>query len=200
MLMLKVGITGGIGSGKSVVCRVFATLGIPVFDADAAARHLMANDPALKQAVINLLGPASYESGLPNRPYISSLVFNDPDLLRRLNGLVHPATIQYANDWMAGQTTSYSIKEAAIFFESGSHKEMDIMVGVFAPVELRIYRAGSRSNISRQKVLDIMASQMDEDAKMKLCNHVIINDDHTALIPQVLQLHQLFLSLAIAAK
>lgn len=194
--MLKVGITGGIGSGKSIVCQVFKTLGIPVFSADAAAQHVMANDAALVQSIQLLLGIESYKDGKPNRPHIASLVFQKPELLQQLNGLVHPATIAYGKQWMATQTTSYVIKEAAIFFESGSYKDMDVMIGVYAPKEIRQQRAMQRDGATPEKIAQRMANQMDEEEKMKRCDHVITNDDATAIIPQVLTLHKLLLEKA----
>lgn len=191
--MLKVGITGGIGSGKSVVCRVFATLGIPIFNADDAARHLMEHDTILRQSIINSLGEDTYIAGKPDRERIATIVFNNPSLLQKLNALVHPATIRYANEWIQQQTSPYAIKEAAIFFESGSYTEMDVIIGVYAPQELRIARAMKRSNLTREKVSAIMARQLNEDEKMKRCNHIIVNDDTKALLPQVLHLHKLLL-------
>lgn len=188
--MLKVGITGGIGSGKSVICRVFATLGIPVFNADDAARHLMESDSDLQQAIMAALGPDTYVNGSPRRERIAAIVYADKAKLAQLNALVHPATIRYAAEWMARQSAPYIIKEAAIFFESGSHREMDVMVGVFAPESLRISRVISRNNFSEQKVRSIMAQQMDEEEKMRLCHHVITNDDRRAILPQVLHLHK----------
>src|SRR5690349_14992032 len=127
--MLKVGITGGIGSGKTTVCRIFLLLGVPVFYADEAARWLMDHDAALIDSIKALLGPEVYAGGQLNRVAVSALVFNDPERLQRLNALVHPAAIRYAAQWMAAQQAPYAIKEAAIFFESGSHKDMDIMIG-----------------------------------------------------------------------
>lgn len=191
--MLKVGVTGGIGSGKSVVCQVFKTLGIPVFNADDAARHLMENDTTLVQQIQWLLGDDVYNDGKLDREKVSAIIFEQPDKLQKLNEIVHPATISYATAWMNGQHAAYVIKEAAIFFESGSFKEIDVMIGVYAPTELRIQRAIGRSGISREKVLSIMARQMDEDEKMKRCDHVIINDDVTPVLPQVLKLHILLL-------
>lgn len=191
--MLKVGITGGIGSGKSVVCRVFATLGIPIFNADDAARHLMENDTILMQSIINSLGEDTYIAGKPDRERIATIVFNNPSLLQKLNALVHPATIHYANEWIQQQTSPYVIKEAAIFFESGSYTEMDVIIGVYAPQELRIARAMKRSNLTRENVSAIMARQLNEEEKMKRCNHIIVNDDTKALLPQVLHLHKLLL-------
>ena len=194
--MLRVGVTGGIGSGKSVVCRVFHTLGIPVFNADDTARYLMENDTKLVQQISGLLGADVYSDGKLDRTKVSSIIYHEPEKLAGINALVHPATISYANDWFARQTSPYVIKEAAIFFESGSYKEMDVMIGVFAPAELRIARAITRSAITREKVLSIMAQQMNEEEKMSRCDHVITNDDITAVLPQVLKLHELLLTAA----
>ena len=194
--MLRVGVTGGIGSGKSVVCRVFHTLGIPIFNADDTARYLMENDAALVQQIKAVLGADVYSHCKLDRAKVSEIIFREPTKLQQLNALVHPATISYANDWFSRQTAPYVIKEAAIFFESGSYKEMDIMIGVFAPRELRIERAMKRSNMTREKVLSVMAQQMNEDEKMKRCDHVITNDDVHAILPQVLKLHDLLLASA----
>ena len=188
--MLKVGITGGIGSGKSFVCQVFNALGIPVFNADDTARYLMENDAALIQGIRNLLGDDVYVAGKLDRAKVSAIIFQSPEKLQELNALVHPATISYAKEWFEKQQAPYVIKEAAIFFESGSYTDMDVMIGVHAPLELRIQRAMKRNNLSREKVLSIIAQQMDEDEKMKRCDHVIVNDDVTAVLPQVLELHE----------
>ncbi len=176
-----------------MVCRAFATLGIPVFNADDAARYLMEHNAALVAAIRQLLGDEVYAGNKLDRQKVASIVFNDPTRLQQLNALVHPATIQYAQDWLAAQVTPYTIKEAAIFFESGSYREMDVMVGVYAPAALRIARAMKRSQLTEEKVKGIMTQQMDEEEKMKRCNHIIINDDVQAIVPQVLRLHRLFL-------
>ncbi|MCD6010892.1 MAG: dephospho-CoA kinase [Flavipsychrobacter sp.] len=192
--MLKVGVTGGIGSGKSVVCQVFQTLGIPVFNADETARYLMENDTTLVQRIQLLLGDDVYKDGKLDKSRVSTIIYEQPGMLEKLNEIVHPATISYANAWMEKQISPYVVKEAAIFFESGSNKDIDVMIGVSAPKELRISRAMDRNQISREKVLSIMSRQMDEDEKMKRCDHVITNDDLTPLLPQVLKLHELLIS------
>ena len=188
--MLKVGVTGGIGSGKSTVCRVFHTLGIPVFDADQAAREVMEQDPQLIAAIKKLFDPDIYIQGKLDRQRVAQAVFTDNSLLQSLNKLVHPVTTAFARDWHNRQHTPYTIKEAAIFFESGTDAEMDIMIGVFAPVEIRIERAMLRSGLSRAEVGARIARQMDEGEKMSRCRFVIINDDSTAVLPQVLNIHQ----------
>jgi len=191
--MLKVGVTGGIGAGKSVVCRVFHTLGIPVFNADDTAKQLMETDPALVAAIQSLFGNNIYMDGRLDRKKLAAIVFEQPALLQQLNALVHPATIAYGNQWMAAQTSPYVIKEAAIFFESGSYKEMDVMIGVSAPENIRIGRAMQREGMTREKIMQRIASQMDDAEKMSRCDYVIINDGTTAIIPQVLQVHQALL-------
>lgn len=193
--MLKVGVTGGIGSGKTVVCRVFATLGIPVFSADDAAKYLMEHDEDLKRSIVQVLGPTAYKNGLPDRPAIADIIYRDKTKLQALNAVVHPATVQYGEDWMLRNAASpYVVKEAAIFFESGTSKGMDVMVGVYAPKETRIQRAMQRGKISREKIESIMAQQMNEEEKMRLCHYVITNNDTEAILPQVLELHALLLA------
>ncbi len=191
--MLKVGITGGIGSGKSTVCQVFETLGIPVFYADQAAKHLTNTEPSIIAAMKALFGDDVYVDGELNREKVAAAAFTNRSVLEQMNEIIHPATIAYGQKWLERQTTPYAIKEAAIFFESGSNKDMDVMIGVSAPLEVRINRTMVRDNISREKVLERIARQMDDDEKMKLCDHIIINDGITAIIPQVLKLHQLLL-------
>lgn len=192
--MLKVGITGGIGSGKSTVCQVFETLGIPAFYADSAANHLTSNDLVVVSKIKELLGEGVYANGTLDRKQVGELVFADRSLLEKMNAIIHPATIAYGKQWMEAQTTAYTIKEAAIFFESGSNKDMDVMIGVFAPQEIRVERIMKRNNISREQVLDRISKQMNEEEKMNLCDHVITNDGNTAIIPQVLQLHEVLVT------
>jgi dephospho-CoA kinase len=192
--MLKVGITGGIGSGKTVVCQVFNVLGIPVFNADAAARFLMENDHALIKDITALLGQDVYATGKLNRDKVSAIIFKEPEKLLQLNALVHPATIKYAQAWIENQSAPYVIKEAAIFFETGSNKDMDVMIGVSAPEKIRLSRAMSRGKLSLEQVEGIMAQQMNETEKMRRCDHVVVNDDVQAILPQVLLLHELLLA------
>ncbi|HRO41436.1 MAG TPA: dephospho-CoA kinase [Flavipsychrobacter sp.] len=187
--MLKVGITGGIGSGKTTVCQVFETLGIPVFYADLAGRFLMENDDFVKHEIGKLLGEDVYQNGILNREKVASLVFKTPTLLQDLNAIVHPAVIKYGQEWMEKQTTPYALKEAAIFFESGSYKEMDVMIGVYAPRKTRILRVMERDKVPQEKVLERMSYQMSEEEKMNRCDFVITNDDMQAVLPQVLKVH-----------
>ncbi len=194
--MLKIGITGGIGSGKSTVSRIFNVLGIPVFDADSEAKKLMESNVSIKEAIQNEFGADTYIDGKLNRALLANLVFTDTYKLDKLNALVHPITIAYAETWMEQQTSAYVVKEAALFFESGSAANLDYMIGVYAPQHIRINRAMKRDQISREQVLERINRQVDEEMKMRLCDYVIQNDEQQLLIPQVLQLHNKFLELA----
>src|SRR6266511_879887 len=136
-MALRIGLTGGIGSGKSTVAKIFETLGIPVFYADAAARRVMNEDEELKKKIKETFGDVAYSNGILNRKYIADIVFNDPFKLEQLNALVHPATIAMAEKWMQQQTTSYTIKEAALFFEAGTTEGLDYIICVYAPEDLR---------------------------------------------------------------
>jgi len=192
--MLKIGITGGIGSGKTVVAKVFETLGIPVYYSDDAAKRLMNEDETLKEEIRSQFGEESYIDGKLNRSYIASIAFSNPDKLALLNSIVHPVTIADAHQWMLQQTTPYAIKEAALTFESGSDKELDKIIGVYAPAPLRILRAMQRDHSDREAVLARMKRQMNEEEKMRLCDYVITNDEQSMILPQILELHQKFLA------
>lgn len=194
--MLKIGLTGGIGSGKSTVAAVFEVLGIPVYDSDKASKRLMTENEELKSFIVNHFGDEAYSDGILNRKFLASQVFNDNEKLALLNSLVHPFTIKDAGEWIEIQTAPYIIKEAALIFESGSNKYLDYVIGVEAPEALRIQRAMDRDNISAQQVEDRISKQMDETEKMRLCDFVIVNDEQQMVIPQVLALHENFLKMA----
>jgi dephospho-CoA kinase len=194
--MLKIGLTGGIGSGKSAVAGIFNVLGIPVFDADTNAKLVMETDASLSAAIKELFGEESYLEGKLNRQYIANLVFSDAFKLDQLNALVHPATISAANNWMHQQTTPYVIKEAALLFEAGSAAHLDFIIGVYAPQHIRIKRVMDRDNVTREQVLARMNRQINEEIKMKLCDFVLVNDEQQLLIPQVLRLHEKFIAKA----
>ncbi|MGJ7033743.1 dephospho-CoA kinase [Niabella hirudinis] len=187
--MLKVGITGGIGSGKTLVASIFHTLGIPVYDADAAAKKLMNTSAEIREQLTGLFGPDTYKDGRLNRPLLASKVFGNPEQLQRLNAIVHPATIRDSQEWFAQQAGPYAIKEAAIFFESGSDKYMDYMIGVTAPEALRIRRTMDRSRITEAQVRERMQQQMDETEKMRRCHFVIDNSETVSVIAQVMNVH-----------
>lgn len=188
--MLKVGLTGGIGSGKTIVAGIFQVLGIPVFDADAAAKDIMERDASLIARIKSEFGEESYEENRLNRKYLAGKVFNDTYLLDKLNALVHPAAIQAGVDWASKQTAPYIIKEAALMFEAGSAFNLQYVIGVYAPKSLRIKRVMDRSSMTREEVIARMSRQVDDNIKMRLCDFVIVNDEQQMVLPQVLQLHE----------
>lgn len=194
--MLLVGLTGGIGSGKSVVASVFRVLGIPVFDADTAAKEVMESDHDLVHAIKAAFGADAYQEGRLNRKYLADIVFADPFRLEQLNALVHPAAIRAGAQWAAAQRSPYAIKEAALLFEAGSTAGLNYIIGVQAPVSLRIRRVMERSQHTREEVLARMNRQVDDTIKMRLCDHVIVNDEQQMLLPQVLQVHEQLLAKA----
>ena len=194
--MLKIGLTGGIGSGKSTVAAIFEVLGIPVYYADVASKRLMNENEELKSSIINHFGIEAYSEGILNRKFLAEQVFTDNEKIAVLNSLVHPVTIRDAGEWIETQAAPYIIKEAALIFESGSNKYLEYVIGVEAPEVLRIQRAMDRDNISAQQVEDRISRQMDETEKMRLCDFVIVNDEQQMVIPQVLALHEKFLKMA----
>ncbi len=191
--MLRIGLTGGIGTGKTTVANIFKVLGIPVFDADTVAKQLMENDLQLREQLIAQFGPTCFQEGKLNRAYLASIVFKDPYQLAVLNAMVHPLSLQAAEDWMKLQSAPYVIKEAALIFEAGAAAGLDLIIGVTAPTALRIQRVMHRDGISREAVLERMDKQIDESIKMRLCDFVIQNDNQHLLITQVLDLHNRFI-------
>jgi len=199
--MLRVGLTGGIGSGKSTVAAIFEVLGVPVSFADLEARRVMNEDPELRQQIIAHFGPEAYAGMTLNRSWLASRVFNHPDQLEILNALVHPATIREGERWMqsvAGRSP-YVIREAALLFETRAAGHLDFIIGVHAPAALRIQRTIQRDGLTREEVLQRMRNQIDEEIKMRLCDAVIQNDGLQALMPQVLALHERLLRQAATA-
>lgn len=188
--MLKIGLTGGIGSGKSTVARIFEILGVPVYYADDASKKLYHTDPILKAELVRHFGADIYQEGQLDRKKLSAIVFGDPAKLALLNSLVHPPTIRDATNWMASQNAPYIIKEAALLFESGSVAGLNYVIGVETPRALRIKRVMDRDGIDRDAVQARMARQIDESIKMRLCDFVLRNDEQALLLPQVLDLHQ----------
>lgn len=197
-MVIKVGITGGIGSGKSTVAKIFAVLGAPVYYADDASRKIMNADMDVMNAIIGHFGAASYNAQGLDRAYLASQVFNNPEKLQLLNSLVHPATIRDADSWLSQQHAPYVIKEAALLFESGSYASLDYVIGVSAPYKLRLQRTMTRDGASEEQILARMNRQINENIKMKLCDFVVYNDNEHLLIPQVLKLHNLFLSKSVS--
>ncbi len=194
--MLKIGLTGGMGSGKTTVSQIFLVLGIPVFYADDVAKKIMNADEYLKKNIIDLFGSDAYTENFLNRKYIAEIVFNDAFKLEQLNALVHPVTIKAAEKWMNEQTAPYVIKEAALMFEAGAAAHLDYVIGVYAPQHLRLQRVMHRDSATREEALARMNNQIDENIKMKLCDFVIVNDEQQSVLQQVLLLHEKFLKIA----
>ncbi len=189
-MILRIGLTGGIGSGKTTVAHIFETLGIPVYYSDDAAKRIMNENPVLQQQIIQHFGEESYINGQLNRPYLAEVIFNNDEKRTLLNSLVHPLTIDDANNWMLQKNTPYAIKEAALIFETDVWKHLDKVIGISAPYELRLQRAMQRDNISPEAVEARMAKQMNEEEKMKRCDYILYNDEQQLLIPQVIALHE----------
>lgn len=191
--MLRIGITGGIGSGKSVVARVFAALGVPVYDSDSRAKLVMATDLVLRAQLQEAFGSDAYDAaGQLNRPYLAKVAFNDAAQLARLNALVHPRVGEDFASWSATQAAAsqpYILKEAALLYESGAYRGLDAIITVFAPAEVRAARVLRRdSHRSAADVQAIMGKQLSEEEKLARAEHVVYNDDSQLVLPQVLAL------------
>mgnify|MGYP003385552304 CR=1 FL=1 len=187
--MLKIGLTGGIGSGKTTVAEVFAQLGIAIYLSDDRAKALMVSDEELKSDIISLFGEESYDVGQLNRPFIASKVFSDKKELEKLNALVHPALKKDFDLWCNEQTSPYVLKEAAILFESGANKGLDKVILVEAPKEMRLSRVMNRDSVSSDSVLARMEVQWSDERKKLLSDYVILNDDKCSVLEQVLKIH-----------
>lgn len=196
IMVLRVGLTGGIGSGKSTVAQIFEVLGIPVYYADTAAKRLMNEDAELRSAITTIFGKQAYVKNTLDRKYISSIVFSAPAKLELLNSIVHPATKKDGAAWMQQQTSPYAIHEAALIFEATVAERLDQVIGVSSPMELRIKRAMERDKVDRDEVLKRMDQQLDEDVKMSKCDFLLINDEQQLLVPQVLDLHEKLIALS----
>jgi len=197
--MYKVGITGGIGSGKTTVCKVFEVLGIPVFYADTVAKSIMVSDKILMAGITSTFGPESYfPDGKLNNKHLAGIVFNNDVELSKLNALVHPAVFRAFEEWEReiDQAVPYTLKEAALLFESGSYKMCDTAILVTAPLDLKLARVMQRDQVSVEQVKARMDKQMTDEAKAKMADHSILNDEKTSIIEQVFALHQHFLSIA----
>ena len=192
---LKIGITGGIGSGKTTVCKIFETLGIPVYYADDRAKALMVEDVILIDKIKKTFGEEAYlPDGTLNRQHISNIAFHNPLKLKELNAAVHPAVLRDGERWHEAQKdVPYTLKEAALLFESNSHTVLDKIITVFTPKELRIDRVLLRGGLTRAEIEARIAKQMPDEEKVKQADFVIYNDGEKALIPQVLIIHKALL-------
>jgi dephospho-CoA kinase len=195
--MLKIGLTGGIGSGKTTIAKIFELLNVPVYYADEASKRLYHTDKNLIASIKKHFGEDIYTNEQLNRSKLAEIVFNDSDKLELLNQLVHPPTIRDAEEWMNKQTTPYAIKEAALLFESGASQGLDYIIGVQAPSHYRIKRVMERDGMKREEVINRANRQIDEEIKMRLCDFVIVNNDQELVIPQVLELHSKFLEASL---
>jgi len=194
--MIKVGITGGIGSGKTTVCKLFEEIDIPVYYADTEAKRLMNSDKKLKSAIKELLGDeAYYKNGRLNRGYVASIVFKDKKKLEALNNIVHPAVATDGNRWFEQQNSTYAIKEAALLIESGSYKQLDFLIVVTAPVEMRIKRVVKRDKSSYSEVKRRIENQLPEIQKKKVADFIIDNSGDVSLVSQVWKIHRTFMEM-----
>ena len=192
----RLGVTGGIGSGKTTVCRIFRVLGVPVFVADIEARRLMHTDPAIRKEINAIAGEDLYSSGELDRRELARLIFNRPDMLRRVNASVHPAILRIFDDWAGKSESPYVIMEAAILFEAKADVLVDRVAAISAPVEERIARVMGRNELSREEVLERINNQLEDDEREEQSYYVINNADNEMIIPEILKIHDDMLRLA----
>lgn len=187
---MKLGVTGGIGSGKTTVCRVFNVLGIPVFSADPAANKIIDTNADIIRGINSLAGKDLYPDGSLDRSLLASMIFNDKSFLGKINSLVHPVVFDKFKRWAKEQNAPYVIMEAAILFESGASKLVDKVVTIIAPMEERMERVIKRNKLSRDQVMDRINNQMDDESKTKLSDYVIHNSENDMIIPAILKIHE----------
>jgi len=194
--MLKVGITGGIGSGKTTICRILENLGVPIFNSDQEGRVILDKDEAVKKEVMQIFDRDMYNSkGKLDRERMASVVFNDPRALNRLNAIVHPRVKEAFAEWCAEREDStYVVKEAAVLFESGNYHDLDKVVTVFAPQEDRIKRVMKRDDVGEEKVRKRMTFQYTDEERNDLADFILLNEDGVDLLPQVMELHEILLN------
>lgn len=193
---LKLGVTGGIGSGKTTVCRVFSVLGVPVFSADEEAKRIQESDPVLRERINSLAGKNLYPSGKLDRIELAKIIFNDKDLLEKVNAVIHPIVFNYFTDWANGQDFPYSIMEAAILFESGAFRLMDRIVTVVTPLEERIDRLVKGQKLTREQIIDRVKNQIDDESRIVKSDYVIFNSENDMIIPAILGIHEEMLKLS----
>ena len=188
----RIGITGGIGSGKTTVCQIFESLGIPIYYADYWAKWLIENDEKIVAEMVQAFGANTYIDGKYNRSYIADIVFKDKTKLAQINAIVHPAVEQHSKNWHNQQIHApYTIKEAALMIESGSHQYLDGLIVVTAPEAVRIARVMARDGSDENAVRNRIANQMPDSQKVALADWVIKNDGKRGIVPQVWTLHQI---------
>jgi dephospho-CoA kinase len=188
--MMRVGITGGIGSGKTTICRIFEFLGVPVYYADAETKKLYAANTTLREDLAAEFGSAVLTDSGVNRELLRRMAFGNPEVLQKLNAIVHPYVFEHYEQWCsAHEKFTYTLKEAAILFESGSYKRVHAAIGVVAPDELRIQRTLLRDGLSREQIQTVISKQLSQSEIEKRCDYVIYNDGTHSLISQVLKVH-----------
>lgn len=183
--MIKIGLTGGIGSGKSVVASLLQTYGIPVYMADQESKNLLQTSSVIREQLTRLLGTGIYDGMTLHRQRMASLIFNDAALLKKANEIIHPEVARHFNEWVKKQHTGFSVIESAILFESGFDKYVDISLMVYAPMVLRIKRTIMRDHLTETEILKRMNNQLPDDQKKERADYIINNDDSQALIPQI---------------
>ena len=188
-MLYKIGITGGIGSGKTKVCTVFEALGVPVYYSDMQAKKLMNTDPKLKADISECFGNDIYRDGTLDTKKMAGMVFNSKTELKKLNSLVHPAVARDFENWRLQQNAYYVLQEAAIIFESNIASRFDRVILVTAPEELRIWRVCQRDNVTPEDVKKRMKNQLPEETKIMLADYIIQNDNKRFIVPQVIELH-----------
>jgi len=192
----RLGITGGIGSGKTTVCRIFSVLGVPVFVADNVAKELMHSDAEIRTRLNHVAGKDLYVSGSLDRKELARIIFNRPDLLRKVNEAVHPMVLRHFDEWASAEETPYVIMESAILFEAGADSLVDRVATISAPVEERIARVMGRNDLSREEVIGRINNQLEDEEREEQSYYVINNSDNEMIIPEILRIHEDMLRLA----
>ena len=191
--MIIVGLTGGIGSGKTTIGKYFASCGIPVYIADDEAKALMNRSKVIKRKLVKLFGKSAYKEGKLNRPYLASKIFNDKTLLQEMNAIVHPKVASHFKRWIKKQDAPYIIKEAAIIFENNLQYQYDFIIAVVADEDLRINRVMQRDGATRKKIESIIANQLPDEDKIKRSDFVILNNDLEVAKKKAKEIHKTIL-------
>jgi dephospho-CoA kinase len=186
----RLGVTGGIGSGKTTVCRIFRVLGVPVFVADTVARDIMENEPEIRAAISLITGKDLYATGILDRKELARIIFNRPELLRKVNGAVPPAVRKRFEEWADSAAVPYVIMESAILFEAGADTLVDRVVTISAPVEERISRVMGRNDLTREEVIRRINNQLEDEEREEQSYYVINNSDNEMIIPEILKIHE----------
>ena len=192
----RLGVTGGIGSGKTTVCRIFRVLGVPVFVADNVARDLMSSDDEIRTQLNRIAGKDLYLSGSLDRKELARLIFNRPDLLRKVNETVHPSVLRQFDNWATAAESPYVIMESAILFEAGADSLVDRVATISAPVEERISRVMGRNDLSREEVIGRINNQLEDEEREEQSYYIINNSDNEMIIPEILKIHEDMLRIA----